>query len=178
MNSAESPQIHKSTRQWRYFLNSTLQCILDVHVWQFKWIVGVLVRKVTLDLIGRNSRRVERCIILLKLPKFVGIHNGHKQVQVITQGAYVPVTSHCSLQTYQRPYITPTAPAPYHQRDSTSMNLNRTLLPCRVHGFMRLLPYPYTSIHLIQLGMRLLRPGNVFSVINSPMEMLTGPGKV
>ncbi|GFX29981.1 uncharacterized protein TNCV_2616931 [Trichonephila clavipes] len=45
------------------------------------------------------------------------------------------------------------------------------------HGFMRLSPYPYTSISSIQLVARLIRPGNVFPVINSPMSVLTGPNE-
>ncbi|GFU05079.1 uncharacterized protein TNCV_574341 [Trichonephila clavipes] len=66
---------------------------------------------------------------------------------------------------------------PYHavcyHRASTS--LNSLLLTCRVQGFMRLSPYPYTFISSIQLETRLVRPGNVFPVINNPMSVLTGP---
>ncbi|GFV55401.1 uncharacterized protein TNCV_146741 [Trichonephila clavipes] len=62
-----------------------------------------------------------------------------------------------------------------HHRASTS--LNSRLVTCRVHGFLRLSPYPYTSISSIQSETKLVRPGNVFLVINSPMLVLTGPGE-
>ncbi|GBO28295.1 hypothetical protein AVEN_23280-1 [Araneus ventricosus] len=48
---------------------------------------------------------------------------------------------------------------------------------CWVHGFMRLSPYQYMSIHPIQLETRLVRPGNLFPVINSSMAALAGPGE-
>ena len=51
-------------------------------------------------------------------------------------------------------------------------SLNSPLLTCRVHGFMRLFPYLYTSICSIQLETRLIRSGNMFPVINSPMSVL------
>ncbi|GFW49384.1 uncharacterized protein TNCV_3058911 [Trichonephila clavipes] len=73
-------------------------------------------------------------------------------------------------------HIMPTAYTPYHHRASTSMN--SPLLISRVHGFMRLSPYPYTSINSIELERRLVRPGNVFLVINSPMSVLTVPDEV
>ncbi|GFW20011.1 hypothetical protein TNCV_867171 [Trichonephila clavipes] len=38
-------------------------------------------------------------------------------------------------------------------------------------------PYPYTFISLIQSDTRLVGPGNVFPVINSPIMVLTGPGE-
>ncbi|GBO12240.1 hypothetical protein AVEN_173726-1 [Araneus ventricosus] len=38
-------------------------------------------------------------------------------------------------------------------------------------------PYSYTCIRPIQLQTRLVRPGNVFPVINSPMVVLSGPGE-
>ncbi|GBN57862.1 hypothetical protein AVEN_30151-1 [Araneus ventricosus] len=38
-------------------------------------------------------------------------------------------------------------------------------------------PYSYTCIRPIQLETRLVRPGNVFPVINSPMVVLSGPGE-
>ncbi|GFU52316.1 uncharacterized protein TNCV_3958421 [Trichonephila clavipes] len=63
-----------------------------------------------------------------------------------------------------------TRPIPH--RASTS--LNSPLLTCKVHRFMRLSPYPYTSISSIQLQTRLVRPGNVFPVINSPKSVLMG----
>ncbi|GFV25197.1 uncharacterized protein TNCV_2565811 [Trichonephila clavipes] len=63
----------------------------------------------------------------------------------------------------------------YHHRGSTS--LNSPMLTSRVHGFMRLSPYPYTSISSIQLETRLLRLGNMFPVIKSPMSALTSPGQ-
>ncbi|GFV54652.1 uncharacterized protein TNCV_3843721 [Trichonephila clavipes] len=65
---------------------------------------------------------------------------------------------------------------PHIITDSTI--LNSPLLTCRVHGFMRMSPYPYTYISSIQLETRLVRPGNVFPIINSPMSVLTGPGEV
>ncbi|GBM04932.1 hypothetical protein AVEN_126085-1 [Araneus ventricosus] len=74
------------------------------------------------------------------------------------------------LLTYQRSHIKPTANAPYHHRGST--RLNSSLLTCWVHGFMRLPPYQYMSIHPIQLE---TRPGNLLPVINSSMAALAGP---
>ncbi|GFW93917.1 hypothetical protein TNCV_4221951 [Trichonephila clavipes] len=59
-----------------------------------------------------------------------------------------------------------------------STSFNSPLLTCRVHGFKRLSPYPYTSISSIQSETRLARPGNVFLVVYSPMSVLTGPGEV
>ncbi|GFT60510.1 hypothetical protein TNCV_1966141 [Trichonephila clavipes] len=44
----------------------------------------------------------------------------------------------------------------------------------QAHEFIKLSPYPYTPISSIQLESRLVRPGNVFQVINSPMSVLTG----
>ncbi|GBL82972.1 hypothetical protein AVEN_106469-1 [Araneus ventricosus] len=38
-------------------------------------------------------------------------------------------------------------------------------------------PYSYTCIRPIQLETRLVRPGNVFPVISSPMVVLSGPGE-
>ncbi|GFU05783.1 uncharacterized protein TNCV_581821 [Trichonephila clavipes] len=102
-------------------------------------------------------------------------HNGHEGVQVIRKDAYVPVTCRSRIWTYQGSHITPTAYAPYHHR--ASISLSSPLLTCRVHGFMRFSPYPYTPISSIQLERRLERPGNVFPVINSPMSMLMGPGE-
>ncbi|GFT15001.1 uncharacterized protein TNCV_4315881 [Trichonephila clavipes] len=49
------------------------------------------------------------------------------------------------------------------------------MLTCRVHGFMRFSPYPYTSISSNQLETRLVRPSNVFLVIYSSMSVLKGP---
>ncbi|GFW80514.1 uncharacterized protein TNCV_2416161 [Trichonephila clavipes] len=69
----------------------------------------------------------------------------------------------------------PTAQTLYNPRASTS--LNSPLLTCRVHGFMRLPPYLHTSISSIQLETRLVRPGNVFPVINSPMSVLMSSGE-
>ncbi|GBM14493.1 hypothetical protein AVEN_101146-1 [Araneus ventricosus] len=71
-------------------------------------------------------------------------------------------------------YITPTARVPYHHRGS--IRLNSPLLTNRVYGLMMLSPYSYTSIRPIQLEAKLVKPGNVFPVINSLMEVLSGPG--
>ncbi|GFV05528.1 uncharacterized protein TNCV_227391 [Trichonephila clavipes] len=78
-----------------------------------------------------------------------------------------------SFRVYQGSHRTRTAYAPNNHRASTS--LNSPLLTCRVHGFMRLSPYP--SVSSIQLETRLVRPSKVFPVINSPMSVLTGPGE-
>ncbi|GFT55025.1 uncharacterized protein TNCV_2325341 [Trichonephila clavipes] len=69
-------------------------------------------------------------------------------------------------------HIMPTAHTPYHHRAST--NLNSSLMTCRIHGCMRLFPYPISSL---QLETRLVRPGNVFPLITSPMSVLTGPSE-
>ncbi|GBN25845.1 hypothetical protein AVEN_58858-1 [Araneus ventricosus] len=68
---------------------------------------------------------------------------------------------------YQGSNITPTAHVPYHHKGST--RLNSPLLTNRVYGLMMLSPYSYMCIRPIQLETRLIRPGNVFPVINSPM---------
>ncbi|GFY11331.1 uncharacterized protein TNCV_4473141 [Trichonephila clavipes] len=65
--------------------------------------------------------------------------------------------------------------ANYHHR--ACISLNSPLLTCRVHRFMRFSPYPYTSISLIQLETRLVRPGNAFLVINNPVSVLMRPGE-
>ncbi|GFX81535.1 uncharacterized protein TNCV_4509411 [Trichonephila clavipes] len=101
------------------------------------------------------------------------MHNGHEWVQVFRQDAYVPVTFQSRIFTYQGSHIMSNAHSPYHHRASTS--LNSPLLICRAHGFLRLSPFPYKSISLIQLETRLVRQGNVFPVINSPMSLLPGP---
>ncbi|GBL97375.1 hypothetical protein AVEN_170488-1 [Araneus ventricosus] len=72
-------------------------------------------------------------------------------------------------------HITPTAHFPYHHRGST--RLNSPLLTNRVYGLMMLSPYSYMCIRPIQMETRLVRPGNVFPVINSPMVVLSGPGE-
>ncbi|GBL90717.1 hypothetical protein AVEN_203262-1 [Araneus ventricosus] len=59
----------------------------------------------------------------------------------------------------------------YHHRGST--RLNSPLLTNRVYGLMMSSPYSYTRIRPIQLETRLVRPGNVFPVINSPMVRLS-----
>ncbi|GFV27626.1 uncharacterized protein TNCV_4181711 [Trichonephila clavipes] len=86
------------------------------------------------------------------------------------------VLDDCRIKTNQRSHITPNAHDPYHH--STTSSFNSPLLACRFHGFMRLSPYPYTSISSIQLETRLVRLGNVFPFINSSMSVLTGTGKV
>ncbi|GBM35293.1 hypothetical protein AVEN_38158-1 [Araneus ventricosus] len=55
--------------------------------------------------------------------------------------------------------------------------LNSPLLINRVNGLMMSSPYSYTCIHPIQLETRLVRPGNVFPVINNRMVVLSGPGE-
>ncbi|GBO32548.1 hypothetical protein AVEN_172444-1 [Araneus ventricosus] len=76
---------------------------------------------------------------------------------------------------YQGSHITPTAHVPYHHRGST--RLNSTLLTNRVYGLMMLSPYSYTCIRPMQSETRLVRPGNVFPVINSPMVVSSDPGE-
>ncbi|GBM95851.1 hypothetical protein AVEN_31738-1 [Araneus ventricosus] len=71
--------------------------------------------------------------------------------------------------------ITPTAHVPYHHRGST--RLNSPLLANRVYGLMMSSKYSYTCIRPIQLETRLVRPGNVFPVISSPMVVFSGPGE-
>ncbi|GFV24870.1 uncharacterized protein TNCV_883381 [Trichonephila clavipes] len=64
----------------------------NVHVWEFCWSVKVSkFRRVLLELLCSNSGRVGCRIVLLKFPKFTGMHNGHEWVQLIRQDAYVPV---------------------------------------------------------------------------------------
>ncbi|GFY24788.1 uncharacterized protein TNCV_2689791 [Trichonephila clavipes] len=111
--------------------------------------------------------------VQLKSPKFVGMHNGHEWVKLIRQDAYVPVrvVSRRIRDLVSRQLHT----TPYHRRASTSLNI--PLLTCRAHGFMRMSLYPYTSINSNQLETKLVRPGNVFPVINSPMSVLTAPGE-
>ncbi|GFT59231.1 uncharacterized protein TNCV_3891781 [Trichonephila clavipes] len=75
----------------------------------------------------------------------------------------------------QGSHIMPTAHALYHHRASTS--LNSPLLTSKDHGFMRFSPYPYTSISSFQLQTRLIRPGNLFPVMNVPISVLTDTGK-
>ncbi|GBN77972.1 hypothetical protein AVEN_129810-1 [Araneus ventricosus] len=84
-------------------------------------------------------------------------------------------TCQSRLQTYQGSHITPTAHVPYHHRGST--RLNSPLLTNRAYGLMMLSPYSYTCIRPIQLETRLVRPGNVFPIISSPMAVLSGPGE-
>ncbi|GFW40030.1 uncharacterized protein TNCV_5117131 [Trichonephila clavipes] len=103
------------------------------------------------------------------------MQNGHEWMQVIRQDAYVLVTCQSHIQTYQGPISRKPGARPYHPRVSTIHN--GPLLTCRVHGFMRLSPYLYTSNSFIQLETRLVRPGNVYPVINSPMSVLTDPGE-
>ncbi|GFX48029.1 uncharacterized protein TNCV_4113641 [Trichonephila clavipes] len=96
------------------------------------------------------------------------MHNGHEWGQVIRQDCL----RNCHLS---ESHITLIADLRYHHRASTS--LNSPLLTCSDYGFMRMSPYPYTSISLIQLETRLIRPRNVFPVINSLMSVLAGPGE-
>ncbi|GFW26771.1 uncharacterized protein TNCV_2851611 [Trichonephila clavipes] len=74
-----------------------LQGIPDIfnnaHVWGLWWAAEVSkFRTVLLELLCSNSGRVGYRIVLLKLPKSVGMYNGHEWVQVIRQDAYVSVT--------------------------------------------------------------------------------------
>ncbi|GBO19737.1 hypothetical protein AVEN_188945-1 [Araneus ventricosus] len=74
--------------------------------------------------------------------------------------AYLPVTCQSYLDVSGVPYhANCTRPIPSQSLDQ----LEQSLLTCRVHGFMRLYPYPNTSISSIQLEPRLGRPGNVSS---------------
>ncbi|GBM70305.1 hypothetical protein AVEN_262523-1 [Araneus ventricosus] len=72
---------------------------------------------------------------------------------------------------------------PYHANctrptpSQRSTRLSSPLLTNRVYVLMTSSPYPYTCIRPIQLETRLVRPGNVFPVINSPMVVLSGPGE-
>ncbi|GFX47123.1 hypothetical protein TNCV_2747001 [Trichonephila clavipes] len=88
----------------------------------------------------RNSGRVQCRIVLLKFPKFVGMHNG------IRHDAYVLVTSqsHFASEVPHHANCTRTASL----QNSTS--LNSLLLTCMVHGFMRMSSYPYRSISSIR----------------------------
>ena len=121
-----------------------------------------------------NSGCVGCCIVLLTLPKSVRKHNDMNgcrwSARMNTYLSPVRVIS----RPIWRSHITPTAQAPHHYWVSTS--LNRPLLTCRVHGFMRS-PYLYTSIHSKQLETRLVRPGNMFPVINHQMLVLTSLGE-
>ncbi|GFW90185.1 hypothetical protein TNCV_1790061 [Trichonephila clavipes] len=65
----------------------------NVHVCGFGWSTEVFKsREVLLEPLCSNSGHVGCRIVLLKLPKFVRMHNGHEWVQVIRQDAYVPIT--------------------------------------------------------------------------------------
>ncbi|GBM26495.1 hypothetical protein AVEN_206178-1 [Araneus ventricosus] len=47
----------------------------------------------------------------------------------------------------------------------------------RVYRLMMLSPYSYTCIRPIQLETRLVRPSNVFPVVNSPLLVFSDPGE-
>ena len=64
-----------------------------------------------------------------------------------------------------------------HTPHSVTDCLKIPLLTCRVHGLIRLFPYPYTSIRSIELKTTLVRLVNMFP-INSSMSELTGLGEV
>lgn len=146
----------------------------NVRVWGAWWPSKVFkLRRVFLEPLCSNSGRVWCRFVLLELAKSVGMHNRHEWMQVIRQDAYVRVTCQSHLDVPGVAYHS-TAHVLHHSRASTRMN--RPLLTCRVHGFMRLSLYPYTSIRSIQFDTRLVRPGNMFSVINSSMWVLTSPG--
>lgn len=81
-----------------------------------------------------------------------------------------------SLQMYQESHHIHCRHVPYHHRGSTS--LKNLLLTCKLRGFMRLCPCPYMSICPMQQQTTFVRSGNLFSVINSPMELLASPDKV
>ncbi|GFR10379.1 hypothetical protein TNCT_79261 [Trichonephila clavata] len=89
-------------------------------------------------------------------------------MKVIRQDTYVPATCQSRIWTYQRSHIITTAHVP-------QSIYQLELLTRRVHGFMRLSSHPCTSISSIQLETRLVRPGNVFPVIHSPISVLTSP---
>ncbi|GBO41481.1 hypothetical protein AVEN_254787-1 [Araneus ventricosus] len=73
--------------------------------------------------------------------------------------------------------------APYHANCTHPIpsqrlhQIDSPLLRNRVYGLMMSSPYSYTCIRPLQLETRLVRPGNVFPVINSPMVVLSGPGE-
>ncbi|GBN62674.1 hypothetical protein AVEN_245127-1, partial [Araneus ventricosus] len=51
----------------------------NVHLWGFRWPMDVSkVRRVFLEPLGSNSRRLECRIVLLELSQSVGMHNGHE----------------------------------------------------------------------------------------------------
>ncbi|GBM33683.1 hypothetical protein AVEN_54814-1 [Araneus ventricosus] len=67
-----SQQSHRSARWWRSLLNIMYQGIPDifnnVHLWGFRWSMEVSeVRRVFLEPLGSNSRRVGCRIVLLEL---------------------------------------------------------------------------------------------------------------
>ncbi|GBO03081.1 hypothetical protein AVEN_185126-1 [Araneus ventricosus] len=66
---------------------------------------------------------------------------------------------------YQGSHIKPTTHVPKKHKSST--RLNSPFLTNRVYGLMMPSPYSYTCIRPIQLETRLVRPDNVFLVINS-----------
>ena len=159
-------------RGWRSHLNSTLQGIPDmlnnVHVWGVWGPAEVFkLRTVFLKPLCSNPGHVGCCIGLLELP------NGHEWMQVISQDAYIRVTCQSCISgvPYHSNCTHPTPLQSLHQLEQSSADM-------QVHGFMKLSPYPYTSVCSIQLKIRLVRPVNMFPVINSPMSVLTGPGEV
>ena len=65
----------------------------NIHVWGVYWSAEVFkLRRVFLKLLCGNSGRVGSRIVLLELPKSIGMHNKHEWMQVISQDAYVRVT--------------------------------------------------------------------------------------
>lgn len=65
----------------------------------------------------------------------------------VTSQGYVHVTCQCCSNAIKRYQITSTVHALYLHRGSKS--LDSPLLTCRVNGFMKLFPYPYTFICLM-----------------------------
>ena len=92
---------------------------------------------------------------------------------MIRKVAYVSVIRQNRINTYQVFHITPTSHVPYHH--TASIILNSPLLTCRFHRFMR-----YSiPVHVLSLNSNeLIRSGNVFPVINSPMSVLMVQDKI
>ncbi|GFX48797.1 hypothetical protein TNCV_3479811 [Trichonephila clavipes] len=92
----------------------------------------------------------------------------------------IPQVRRNAQWTWMLMYLSPVSPISNQLRmlhTLTESPLACPLLICKVPGFMRLSPYPYSSNRSIHLETRLVRPGNVFPIINSPMSVWMGPGE-